>query len=156
MANVAAVQVGDTVTYNIVVRNPSNTVAVGVSVKDTLAQALTFVSATTSLGTFTVNGQEVYFAIGDINPGLTVNLTITAQVNVLGQPPAAIANVAVLSSHDTPITSSNISSLQTVPGALPETGETPPVSVALTLLLAVGAMLLPLAGVLWAKRRSSR
>jgi hypothetical protein len=62
----------------------------------------------------------------------------------------------VLSTSGVPVISSNLTALQTVPGVLPETGQSPAASLGLTLLLAIGVMFLPLAGLLWMKRRTSR
>lgn len=155
-ANTSVVNVADRVTFNILVRNSSTVAAPNITVLDTLASQLTFVSAATSQGTFSVSGQDVLFTIGTVGPQTTVTLTITAWVNSLAQPPAAINNTAVLSASGVPIISSNLTSLQTVPSALPETGQTPMASFGLTLLLALGVMFLPLAGLLWAKRRIGR
>jgi uncharacterized repeat protein (TIGR01451 family) len=151
----AVANIGDLVTYTIIVRNPSFVDAPNVTILDVLAPELTFVSATTTQGTFSVLRQDVFFTIGTINPQVTVTLTLTARLNSLVNPPAVINNTAVLSTNGVPLTSSNMATLQTVPGTLPETGQTPPPSLTIT-LLAVGMMLLPLAGVLWAKRRMSR
>ncbi|MBL8044960.1 MAG: DUF11 domain-containing protein [Anaerolineales bacterium] len=151
----AVANIGDSVTYTIIVRNPSFVEAPNVTILDVLVPELTFVSATTTQGTFSVLRQDVFFTIGTINPQVTVTLTITARLNSLVNPPAVINNTAVLSTNGVPLTSSNMATLQTVPGVLPETGQTPMPSLALT-LLAVGLMFLPLAGMLWAKRRMSR
>lgn len=150
----AVANVGDLVTYSIVVRNPSYVEAANVTILDVLAPELTFVSATTTQGTFNVLRQDVFFTIGTINPQVTVTLTITARLNSLAKPPAAINNTAVLSTNGVPLTSSNMATLQTVPGVLPETGQVPAPSLGLT-LLALSLMFLPLAGWLWAKRRTS-
>jgi len=155
-ANASVVNVADRVTFNIIVRNPSTIAAPNITVMDTLAAQLTFISATTTQGSFSVSGQDVLFTLGTVGPQTTVTLTITARVNNLAQPPATINNTAVLSTNGVPVISSNLTALQTVPGALPETGQTPAASFGLTLLLAVVAMFLPLAGLLWAKRRASR
>ncbi len=150
-ANKTRAQVGEVVEFTITVTNPNNADFGGVTVTDALPPQVDYVSASTPLGAFSydANSRTVTFNLGTLAPNQSVTLTIRARLNALAQPPAIIDNVAAMNNAIT----SNLVSIQTVPGELPLTGFAP----APIWLLALLAAFLPLYGyALWALARASR
>jgi uncharacterized repeat protein (TIGR01451 family) len=71
---------GQTLTYNITVRNTGGTVATGVVAVDMMPTGVTFVSADThGFGTF--EPATGTWTIGSIGAGVTATLTVTGRVN---------------------------------------------------------------------------
>ncbi len=79
--NVATAQIGQTLTYIIVVTNDGPSPASNVSVVDTLPTSqLTFVSATSASGTFTNSNGTTTGTIASLAAGASATITITATV----------------------------------------------------------------------------
>ena len=74
--------VGSDVTFTITVSNTGTVAASGTSVADLLPSGLTFVSATSSTGSY--NSSTGQWSIGSLAPGASVTLTVTALVNSAG------------------------------------------------------------------------
>ena len=80
-ASASAPQIGDSLTYTIVVSNAGPSTATSVTATDTLPAGLTFVSGTSpSGGTVTANGQVVTVPVGSIAAGGTSTFTILTTV----------------------------------------------------------------------------
>ena len=75
--------VGDTIIFTVVASNGGPSPATAVVVNDPLTVAYTFVSATTTAGTY--NSGTGIWTIGSMANGETQTLTITAIVNAAGQ-----------------------------------------------------------------------
>jgi uncharacterized repeat protein (TIGR01451 family) len=75
--------VGDTIVFTVVASNGGPSPATAVVVNDPLTVAYTFVSATTTAGTY--NSGTGVWTIGSMANGETQTLTITAIVNAAGQ-----------------------------------------------------------------------
>jgi uncharacterized repeat protein (TIGR01451 family) len=102
---------GDQIVYTVTVTNNDTTNSgTGVVLTDTLGANLSFVSATTSQGSFSQSGSVVTFSLGTLAPGVTATLTITAQATEDG----ALANAAsVTASSADPNTSNNSATAST-------------------------------------------
>jgi hypothetical protein len=74
----AAANEGDSVTYNITVTNAGPNAASSVSLTDTLPSILSFQSATSSQGSFTVSGGVVTFSLGAIAASGSATASVTA------------------------------------------------------------------------------
>ncbi len=94
----SVVTVGGRVTYTIVVTNLGGSVATGVVVEDTLPSIVTIGEVTADRGEVTVSGNTVRVVIGDLAPGETVNIRISAQVTAAPVPPNN-TNLALVSSE---------------------------------------------------------
>ncbi|HRK72626.1 MAG TPA: DUF11 domain-containing protein, partial [Rhodothermales bacterium] len=81
-------QVGNEVTFQVIVTNDGPDVASSVTVQDVLPSSLTFVAASTSAGTFSGSAWQV----GRLAVGQSATLHLTARVNVSGQ----IVNLATV------------------------------------------------------------
>lgn len=69
----------DNFTYNVTVKNNGPTSATGAVLTVTLDPNLTYISATTSRGTFTRSGNTLTFTIGSLAVGQAATATITVQ-----------------------------------------------------------------------------
>lgn len=78
----SGVQVGQNVTFTIIVRNDGPTDATGVSVADSLPSGLDFQSATTSVGTY--NNTTGVWTVGALANGATATLSIVAKATSAG------------------------------------------------------------------------
>ena len=115
---------GDPITFTLTVTNNGTASALNVSVLDPLPNPLIFVSASASQGTFNASGNTVTFAVGTVNPGQLVTLTIVARISPQATPPNNLINVATL--HDQHGNQRMASaSLHITAGNLPSTGEHP-------------------------------
>jgi uncharacterized repeat protein (TIGR01451 family) len=110
VSGVASANEGDSVTYNITVSNAGPASAPAVSLTNTLPAILSFVSATTSQGTFSVSGGVVTFAMGTIAAGGTATASVTAQAIEDG---SVSDNVSVSSTAPDPNTANNSASATT-------------------------------------------
>ena len=72
---------GDTVTFDITVRNDGGAQATNVSLTDSLPAGITFTGNTTTAGT-TYDQATGLFDIGTLNVGQTATLTLTGTVDV--------------------------------------------------------------------------
>lgn len=122
----ATANVGDTVEYTLLVTNLGGTTATGVVVNDTLPSFLTVGGASASRGEVSLSGQSVQVRIGDLAPGETVTITISATVNAQAVAPNN-RNLAIVAS-DTPDANPNNNQASVpldtvpVPVTLPSTG----------------------------------
>lgn len=145
----ASAIVGDTVTYTMLVTNLGGAPASGVVVEDTLPGFLLPLEATVSRGGATISGQRVRAEIGDLAPGETVELRVTARVIAPAAAPNNL-NLAIVSSgspDDNPANNQASVPLDAVgPASLPSTGEAesalPLLATALGLALVAGSLLL--------------
>lgn len=87
------VSVGSTLTYTLTVTNSGPGIATGVIVIDPLPPGLMYVSATSTQGTRSVNGNSVTARIGSMSSGSTVTVTATATATGVGR----VANTATVS-----------------------------------------------------------
>lgn len=101
-------ETGENITYTIIARNNGPLAASNVMVTDILPANLTFVSATASVGSYTVaNGR---YTIGDLALNATTTLIITATVNTSGR----FTNTATVSGNPAdPDNTNNAFSLET-------------------------------------------
>jgi uncharacterized repeat protein (TIGR01451 family) len=88
--DLATPNVGNTITFTIVAINNGPINATGVKVNDILPAGYTYLSSTTTVGTY--NNVSGLWTIGNLNIGISQTLTITVQVNANG-PYTNIANV---------------------------------------------------------------
>jgi uncharacterized repeat protein (TIGR01451 family) len=148
----AQVQVGDQIEYTLTLRNTGSGEAVNQWVTDQLPVTLTFVSASSTQGTFTFEAatNTVTFSVGTVVGGQTVTMRIQARVNTQAQIGDTIRNVGVVSG----VLISNESSVPVAPSTLPAAGVAP-FSFELTLTLAVLALALPPLLVWVFRRRTS-
>jgi uncharacterized repeat protein (TIGR01451 family) len=73
---------GENVVYSITVTNSGSVAATGVSIFDLInASQFSFVSANTSQGSVNTSGSPIAWTVGTINPGASVTISITLQVN---------------------------------------------------------------------------
>jgi uncharacterized repeat protein (TIGR01451 family) len=102
---------GDQVTYTVTVTNTdSANSGTGVVLTDTLGANLTYVSATTSQGTFSQSGGVVTFNVATLAPGASATLTVTAQATEDG---TVTDSASVTSTSADPNTTNNSSSAST-------------------------------------------
>ena len=94
----AAVSVGQTVTFTVVVNNAGTSPAQTVTVADQLPPGLTFVSASVSTGTYTAGSGN--WVIASLPAYTTQTLTLVATVNSLGTTTASFVNTAGVASSN--------------------------------------------------------
>jgi len=98
------------VVFTIQVTNNGTTNATGVSVTDILRNGFTYISSTTTVGSYT--STTGVWDIGDLNVGQTVTATITAKVNAEGNH----SNTATVSGNESDLDlSNNASTIQLNP-----------------------------------------
>ena len=88
---------GDTVTFDITVRNDGGDQATNVSLTDLLPAGITFTGSTITQGSY--NPTTGLFDIGTLNVGQTATLTLTGTVDV-GQGGNTITNVTTAAMGD--------------------------------------------------------
>jgi len=108
VANVATAQVGDTVTFSIIVTNQGNATASDVVVEDSLPGFLSLNGVNATRGVVNVSGATIRVTIGDLAPGEVVTITVTAQITASAEPPnnTNVATVSTSSSTDNPANNS--------------------------------------------------
>jgi large repetitive protein len=111
--NNPAPNVGQNVTFTILVENLGDNTATGVSLNDLLPAGLTYVSHTTTQGTY-VPASGVWSTLTLANAG-TATLTITATVTVAALP--SVVNTAIItgSNQYDPVPGNNMSSVTVTP-----------------------------------------
>ena len=119
-ASPAQVTVGSTLTYTIQVQNLGPNAATGVTVTDALPKGVDFVSATSTAGTCTTQGQNVTCDLGAISTGSTSTLP-TVTVKVIPRQAGTITNSAsVKADQKDPVASNDTATATTkVLGAAP-------------------------------------
>jgi uncharacterized repeat protein (TIGR01451 family) len=106
-----------TLTYTMVVTNNGPSQATGVVVNDTLPTGLTFVSATSTVGTATNAGNVITGNIGTLNSGASATITVTATVDSTAS--GQLVNTATVSGTETDSNQSNNSATQNTDIAIP-------------------------------------
>ena len=119
--NPSLAQPGDTVTFTIVVSNNGTVAAQNVTVTDPINPPLTYVSASTQQGSYTVNGSTVTFNVGTVNPGQLIALTVIVKVSASATTPLDITNTATLNNNG----KTSSATIHLTSGRLPSTGEHP-------------------------------
>lgn len=125
--NPPSAQLGAVVEYTITVTNQGGSTATNVVAEDTLPSFLTIEGATASRGDVSVDGQRVRVVIGDLAPGETVTVRVSARVRAGAVPPnnANLATVSTDSDGDNPDNNRASVPLDVVvpqPARLPSTG----------------------------------
>lgn len=87
---------GEDITYNIFVHNYGPGAATDVTLTDTIDELVTYVSATPSQGTCSVNLRVVTCAIGSLASGATANVTLIVTAGDVDEP-TQISNLASVS-----------------------------------------------------------
>ncbi len=135
---------GETITWTVVVSNPNAYDLANITVTDSVPGELIILSASSSAGTVSVNGQTVTLTLATLPANSTVTITIVTRVRD-GVAGVAVENVAVLGDLRASATAIIIT-------GLPRTGETP--WWRLPLLLGMGSSVV--AGyALWRRQRAS-
>ncbi|NJN17268.1 MAG: DUF11 domain-containing protein [Oscillochloris sp.] len=138
----AEVAVGDQVQFTLTVTNRGNAAANDVVVTDTLPDFLSLQGATASRGEVSTSGATVTVTIGELAPGETVTIEITAQVVTAPAAPnnTNIGTVTTSSGTDDPSNNTSSVALNALaptpvpPATLPNTSATPTTNIALALL----------------------
>ena len=136
---------GQTFTYTIEIGNPGPAAATGVTLVDEVPDQLEVLEATVSQGTVTVDGNLVEAAIGVLGPGYSATLVIRVRVGSLVAPGTDIENIVVGDSDQTGELIS--STVVTVVGLLPESGDGEAGTLLLSALLAGAGLFLAALGV---------
>nr|NIS80700.1 sortase [Anaerolineales bacterium] len=124
----AVASVGDIVIFTITVTNNGNTDALGVELQDIVPTFLDIVDVVVSPARpYTTTGNTIDITIGIVSPGDTFTITITTQVNDLGQPPGGMNNTTLTTtSLDDDLTNNaDDAFLSIIAAALPDTGFPP-------------------------------
>ncbi|GAB5403266.1 MAG: SdrD B-like domain-containing protein [Aureliella sp.] len=108
---------GSTLQYTMVVTNNGPSQATGVTLNDTLPSGLTFVSATSTVGTATGAGNVVTGNIGTLASGASATVTVTATVDATAS--GTLTNTATVTGTETETNSTNNSATQTTDIAIP-------------------------------------
>lgn len=126
-ANRQQANIGDTVVFTVNVTNTGGAPIDDVVVTDDINAALDVVQVTSTRGVVTVTGNRVEVAIGTMNPGETVTITITTRVSQRAVAGTTIPNVAVAASPATGSVPSNVVEVAIGLGVdqLPPLGEAP-------------------------------
>ncbi len=127
----ATASVGDTVVFTITVENEGNTDALDVEIIDTLPIFLDVIDVTVVPDEgqpISIVGNTVTVDMGTVSPTDFYTITITTEVNALGEPPGGTNSVGLTtSSLDEDLTNNDDDFFLAivVPGGLPETGFAP-------------------------------
>jgi uncharacterized repeat protein (TIGR01451 family) len=114
---------GQEVTWTITIINPSDEPVTNVRVTDTIPVQLEILSASASLGSVTVNGQNIAYSLATLAGNTQMTITIRSRVRDSVVPPYTVRNLALLTGDDIPSrqASATVSSVS----SLPNTGESP-------------------------------
>jgi uncharacterized repeat protein (TIGR01451 family) len=134
---------GEEVTFIIEVTNNGPHAAVDVVVTDEVPEYFDILSATTSQGTVTVDGQTIIADIGTVGPGFVVEIVIHTRLQQDAPAPLSLENVASLNSPNGGSVISNPVIITILDPLLPVTGGTSPSWLAGT-VLGVGLIILGL------------
>lgn len=126
---------GDTVVWTLIVRNPGPDSATNLVLTDRIPDAFEVLSATTTSGTVTINGQELRFEQASLAAGATVTIRITTRIRDNTRPPYVLDNVASLTSDGFPPSIGR--ARLTSAGSLPATGEADRNTMLMFMLLAL-------------------
>ncbi|MBN1846592.1 MAG: choice-of-anchor L domain-containing protein [Sedimentisphaerales bacterium] len=109
IASDSTIEVNETVTFTLTAANNStDTTATGVVVSDILPAGMSFLSANASQGTISIAGNTVSVSVGNMTPGQTVSISVTAKATAEGD----LVNQALISSNEyDPVSSNNTDSL---------------------------------------------
>jgi len=146
---------GENVTFTLTATNRGNAPATNVTVADQIPSDIFVVlSASTTKGSYSINGNDVLFTIGTLNPGEIVTMTIRTRVRGDVRPPVDAVNVAVLRySEGGPRTVTSSATVRITSGSLPATGFPPPEPPYGWILVGLGASLLIIVAWFVNKRR---
>jgi uncharacterized repeat protein (TIGR01451 family) len=111
-ASAATIVPGQQLTYTILVTNSGPSTATDVTVTDTLPAGVTFVSATSTLGTAAHNAGTITGSIGTLNVGQSATVTVIVGVNAAA--PATLTNTATVTTNETDTNPANNSDTETV------------------------------------------
>jgi uncharacterized repeat protein (TIGR01451 family) len=107
-----AVVAGQQLTYTLAATNNGPSPATGVTVSDPLPTSLTFVSATTSQGTFSYNNGTLTASLGSLADGASANVNVVT--TVAASATGTVTNTATISGDQTdPYLANNTSSVTT-------------------------------------------
>jgi uncharacterized repeat protein (TIGR01451 family) len=87
-------QIGDVVTWTIVVTNTCSTTRDNVVVTDDIPDGLEIISVDSSQGTVAVSGQDITVDIGSLGPGASVTITIVTRITDSANVPVLFDNFA--------------------------------------------------------------
>ena len=90
------VVLGVTIIYTLTVTNVGTATSTAVTITDTLADGVNFVSATTTAGTVSQSGRTVTFDLGALGPGITTTSTLIVIPTAVG----TITNTANVSANE--------------------------------------------------------
>lgn len=131
-------QPGERVTWTITVTNPNNAGVSNVSVTDNMPPQLEILSASASIGTVTVNGQNITFNIDPLPANTTATITVNTRLRADVEGAVTVTNTALLYNGKTAD-----ATLVTV-RELPATGESPwwhlPLMLTLSAVLGLGGI----------------
>jgi uncharacterized repeat protein (TIGR01451 family) len=94
---VTEIATGSNLVYRIIVTNNGPSQASNVTITDPLPASLTFVSVTSSTGSFTNNNGTISGTLTSLAPGAAVTVTVTARVNNDAPEGSTISNTASVS-----------------------------------------------------------
>lgn len=117
-------QPGETVIWRVMIDNPSGVTINNLVMTDSMPAQLTVLTAVGSIGSTSINGQQVQYSIPSLAPGQSATLTVTSRVRADAVVPFILENRAcvVSDSNATPLCdSANVLSV----AELPATGQSP-------------------------------
>jgi len=84
--------VGENVTFTFSFTNNGSVPATGMTISDFIVPGFTFVFMTTNVGSFNNNSNPIAWNIGNVNPGSTVTIAVTVQINANVSPNTILGN----------------------------------------------------------------
>ncbi len=134
---------GENATWTITVNNTSDVPMPDVIITDSVPAGLTILSASSTSGTVTVNGNLVTFRQDVLPPGTSVTITVQTRYDSANNSQFVITNNAIMSVNGEVVRSTSASFLQIT--SLPQTGESPHSTTRATLMM-MSMFVLGLAG----------